>query len=232
VREGTPARFTARCEGGRIALAADCGRKAPGPFAANAEEAAQAAAALEHMAKWTLRLEMANPASQIGSAQVQFTLIDKNGREFDSPPLRDLELQSARDASGAWRNASFIARIANRTQTPLSVALLVFSEDWSIFTGLIAGGSETLQPGTQPLWALSGEPIEMTIAPDATESHDEFLLIVSTDAFDADALALEPLTAQAATRGVAAAQAKIPVPPWQHDFATRRLHVHTVRREA
>ena len=167
VREGTPARFTARCEGGQIGLTADSGRKAPGPFAATAEGAAQAAAALEHMAKWIMRLEMKNPASRIGPQQVQFTVIDKDVREYDCPPLQELELRSARDASGAWQEGAFTARITNRTPSPFSVAVLVFSEDWSIFTGLIAGGTEVLEPNVPgspplPLYALSGEPIQMT----------------------------------------------------------------------
>jgi len=234
IREGAPARFTARCEGGQISLATDSGRRAPGPFAATADGAAQAAAALEHMGKWVMRLEMTNPASRIGPQHVQWTVIDKDGREYNCPPLEEMELRSVRDASGAWQEGAFIARITNRTQNPFSVALLAFSEDWSIFTGLIAGGTEVLEPnvpGSQPLalYALSGEPIQMTIAPRTSESQDEFVLIVSSDDFNADALALKPYAAEAMTRGVAVAAA--PVPQWQHDFVTRRLHVHTVRRE-
>jgi hypothetical protein len=234
VREATPARIIVRCEEGQIGLTTDSGRKTPGPFAATAEGAAQAAAALEHMAKWIMRLEMTNPLSRIGPQQVQFTVIDKDGREYDCPPLKDLELRSVRDASGAWQEGAFTAKITNRSPHPLSIALLVFSEDWSIFTGLIAGGTEVLEPNlprnpSLPLYALSGEPIQMTIAPGATEAHDEFLLIVSADDFNADALALKPFASEAVTRGIAAAGA--PVPQWQHDFATRRLHVHSVRRE-
>ncbi len=233
--ERMPARFTARAEEGQIRLATDSGRKAPGPFAATQEGAAQAAAALEHMAKWVLRLEMANPKSKVGPEQVQFTLIDKDGRELDRPPLRELELRSRRDASGAWEDAGFTARITNRTSTTFSVALLAFAEDWSIYTGLIAGGTEVLDPVSDgqafPLYALSGEPIRMTIEAGATESQDELLLIVSSDNFNADALALEPFAPQAVTRGFAA-PAQQAVPPWQHDFATRRLHIHTVRADA
>lgn len=233
--ERMPARFTARAEEGQIRLATDSGRKAPGPFAATQEGAAQAAAALEHMAKWVLRLEMANPKSKVGPEQVQFTLIDKDGRELDCPPLRELELRSRRDASGAWEDAGFTARITNRTSTTFSVALLAFAEDWSIYTGLIAGGTEVLDPVSDgqafPLYALSGEPIRMTIEAGATESQDELLLIVSSDNFNADALALEPFAPQAVTRGFAA-PAQQAVPPWQHDFATRRLHIHTVRADA
>lgn len=235
VIEGKAPRFTARLEGGQIQLATDSGRKAPGPFAATPEGAAQAAAALEHMAKWVLRLEMTNPKSRIGPEQVQLTLIDKDGREFDCPPLSELELQSMRNASGGWEEAGFTARITNRTGVPFSVALLAFAEDWSIYTGLIAGGTEVLDPVSNgqafPLYALSGEPIRMTISPGATESHDELMLIVSSDNFNADALALEPFAPQAMTRGFAAA-AQQAVPSWQHDFATRRLHIHTIRGDA
>ena len=234
VMEGTPARLTARWEGEQILLATDSGRKTPGPFAATQEGAAQAAAALEHMAKWLLRLEMTNPKSGIGPEQVQFALIDKDGRELDCPPLGELELRSRRDASGVWEEAGFTARITNRTGTTFFVALLAFAEDWSIYTGLIAGGTEALQPVADgqsfPLYALSGEPIRMTIDAGASESQDELMLIVSSDNFNADALALEPFAPQAMTRGFAAATQQA-VPSWQHDFATRRLHIHTVRAE-
>lgn len=235
VIEAAPARFTARAVGDQIQLGTDSGRKAPGPFPATQEGAAQAAAALEHMAKWLLRLELANPQSSIGPQQVQFTLIDKDGRELDCPPLQELELRSSRNASGAWEEAGFTARITNRTGTAFSVALLAFAEDWSIYTGLIAGGTEVLDPVSNgqayPLYALSGEPIRMTIDPGATESQDELMLIVSSDNFNADALALEPFAPQAMTRGFAAAT-QVAVPQWQHDFATRRLQIHTVRADA
>lgn len=234
IREGAPARFTARYEGGQISLATDSGRKAPGPFAATADGAAQAAAALEHMAQWTMRLEMTNPASRIGPQHVQWAVIDKDGREYNCPPLEEMELRSVRDASGAWQEGAFTAKITNRTPNPFYVALLAFSEDWSIFTGLIAGGTEVLepkQPGSQPLslYALSGESVQMTIAPGSSESRDELVLIVSSDDFNADALAMKPYAADTMTRGVAVAAA--PVPQWQHDFVTRRLRVHTVRPE-
>jgi hypothetical protein len=236
VREGLPSRFTVSCEGGQIALRADSGRRTPGPFPASPGGAAQAAAVLEHMAKWTMRLELSNPLSKIGPEQVQFTVIMPNGQEVDCPPVTHLELECVRDASGAWQQPSFRVKIANHTPTRFSIALLAFSENWSVFTGLIAGGTKLLEaniPGQsyQPFYPYSGQPIAITIAPDATESSDDLLLIVSSDAFNADELALEPVAPEVQTRDFAAATVPA-VPAWLHDFATRQLHIRTVRKDA
>jgi hypothetical protein len=198
-----------------------------------ADGARQAIASLEHMAKWITHLELKNPSSAIPPESVQFTMIRSNNSESDSPPLTDLELPYTPDGSGQLQRPSLRMRITNRSGQVLYIALLAFSESWSIFTGLIAAGVQRLAPG-EVLYPYSGEPIHTSISSSSgTETHDHLLLIASTDNFDVLPFGQPPLEEIASgTRGWDLAPAPPPAAAWTHDFHTHRLHVLTTRSAA
>lgn len=230
IHEGAQPRFTVRAERGMFQVSdARASRSPVAPLAQSADSARFAIAALEHMARWTMRLELQNPSTRIPADAVQFTIVKDDGTELDCPPNDKLELAYTTDDLGQSQRPSFKARITNRFNKDLYIALLVFAESWSISTGLIAGGTQKLAPDpNDPLFARAGQPVHTSIdTPGATEATDELLLIVSTDPFDAFAFK-QPALAELGTRGDL--QAAGPAPEIKHDFMTRRFTLHTTRK--
>jgi len=199
-------------------------RWVPGPFPANTEGAARTANALEHMAKWTQRVELANPASKLPTDAVDMAVIysgEKNKYKGEFvPPMETLNL--------TYKNGqppTFRLRVTNRGIQPLYFALLACSEAWGIETKLFAGECERLEP-TQEIFALQGTDIPMRLNPPATEAHDYLVLIISTDDFDASAFALDKLTKPAvSTRDFGELEVKEPEP--SGDFTVRRFEIVT-----
>jgi hypothetical protein len=231
IEEGPAPRFSVTAEKGEFRIAtSDPNHSAVHSFPQTADGIRQAIASLEHMAKWITHLELKNASSAIPPAAVQFTIIRSDNSEWNSPPLTELELPYTPDASGQLQRPSLRMRITNRSGQVLFIALLAFSESWSIFTGLIPAGVQRLGP-EEVLYPYSGEPIHTSISsPSGTETHDHLLLIASTDNFDVLPFGQPPLEEiTAATRGWDLAPAPPPAAAWTHDFQTRRLHVRTTR---
>lgn len=205
-----------------------------GPVPQDARGASAVMAALEHMALWKLRVELTNPLTQIPADAVEFVITRNPGTpnavEMTAPPLRELEMAYAPDASGTLCKPSYKARITNRSPVPLFVALLACSDDWSISTALIGSGTQRLGPG-ETVFAKAGTPVGCSVPPGATEATDELLMMVSTDLFDALTLRLKPLAPfQPNKRGMDIEEAQDAMPA--HDFLTRRITFHTTRNAA
>jgi hypothetical protein len=231
IAEGPAPRFIVSAEQGEFRIVtSEPNHPALHPVPQTTDGARQAVASLEHMAKWIMHLELKNPSSAIPAESVQCTIIRADNSESDCPPLTDMELSYASDDAGQLQRPSLRMRITNRSGQVLYIALLAFSESWSIFTGLIAAGVQRLAPG-EMLYPYSGQPIHTSISsPSATETHDHLLLIVSTDQFDVLPFEQPPLEEVAAnTRGWDLAPQPQPAAAWTHDFQTRRLHVLTTR---
>jgi hypothetical protein len=230
IHEGPEPRFTVRADRGMFQLTdAGANRSPVAPLAQNADNARFAIAALEHMARWTMRLELRNPSTRIPVDAVQFTIVKADGSDLNCPPNDMLELPYTTDDLGQLQRPSFKVRITNRFNKDLYIALPVFAESWSISTGLIAEGRQKLAPDpNDPLFARAGQPVHTSIdTPGASETTDELLLIVSTDPFDAFAFK-QPALADLGTRGDL--QAAGPPPEIKHDFMTRRFTLHTTRK--
>lgn len=231
IGEGPAPRFVVTAEQGAFRIVtSEPNHPALHPVPQTADGARQVIASLEHMAKWIVHLELNNPSSAIPVESVQCTIIHADNSESECPPLTGLELAYALDDSGQLQRPSLRVRITNRSGQVLYIALLAFSESWSIFTGLIAAGVQRLAPG-EVLYPYSGQPIHTSISsPSGTETHDHLLLIVSTDQFDVLPFGQPPLEEVAAnTRGWDIAPQPQPAAEWTHDFQTRRLHVLTTR---
>ncbi len=184
-----------------------------------------AASALDHIATWKKRLSLTNPATKIPASDIDFTILTNPNspqqQELPCPPNTRVELPYLNAAPGESPLPSYVASITNKsTAATYYVALLAFLEDYSVKTNLLSAGTQPLNPGDNPAYSLSGRPIHCSVAPGATESTDELLLIVSTDKFDATQFRMMPLgVTEEATRG------GNPFRP--QDFFTRRVSMHT-----
>lgn len=222
-------RFIVLAQNGSFVVTAGT-RTVFGPFNQTQDNAQAVVAALEHMAKWTIRRELQNPSSQIPSSAVQFTIIQTDNSELDCPPLTRIDLAYKPDPLGQPQRPTFRARITNRSTQNLYIALLVFSESWSISTGLVATGTQLLQPG-ESFFARSGQPIPVSIKdPAATSTEDDLLLIISTDDFNAFAYKQPALADLGLGPAVATRDIDDPAPIPAHDFQTRRIAIHTTRQ--
>jgi hypothetical protein len=207
------------------------------PVATDAVVAADAiVAALEHIALWKLRLELSSPALAPPTTRLPLQTIDffitlnphtPAESRYPSPPPPQLTLTYLPDAMGNLQKPTYTARIRNNHTGDLYVALLLFSDDFSISTRLIAAGTQRLAPGEE-VYANQGKPVRCTVSPGSTDSIDEVLLLVSTDRFEATAFSLSPLLPYGVTeRGQELDDEEDATP--LHDFFTRRVTFHTVR---
>jgi hypothetical protein len=186
--------------------------------------------ALNHMTLWMLRLELENPATQIPADWVEFLVTQNPGAADEAaltcPPLRQIEWQCERDASGAVQPRSYKAAVTNKSSKDLYAALLAFSDDWSISTKLLGAGTQQLGAG-ETVFAKSGQAVRCWVPEGATESTDELLLIVSTDLFDALDFKMPALKEPGVfERASDADEDENPAPA--HDFFTRRVTIHTI----
>jgi hypothetical protein len=208
-----------------------------GPVTRSSEGAAEVACALEHMALWILRRDLANPKTQIPAEWVNFVITRNSGRpdqaDLSCPPNREIDLQYAPNESGQWKRPPYKIRIENKGPVKLYVALLGLSEDWNISTLLdsvteVLGAGETVYART-----IKGDTLYGSVSAGATESIDDFLLVVSTDLFDALDFRLGSLPEPGVVeRGIGTDPEDTPLketPIPQHDFFTRRVTLRTTR---
>lgn len=185
------------------------------------------ASALDHVALWKKRLALANSATQIPDSAIEFTFtVNPNtplARSFTCPPTDRVELAYRSVAGSQDDRPTYVASIKNNWSARLYVTLLYFSADYGILTGLLSAQTQFLDPGNQPVYTRSGNPLHASVPGDETETTDEILLIASTDWFDATLFAMDSIgTPQQASRGTGD-----PVP--QHDFFTRCIALHITR---
>ncbi len=216
-------------DGGFQVLAGDGGRVL-WPTGPNAADADAVISALNHMTLWMQRLELENPATQIPADWVEFLITQNPGAADEAalpcPPLRQIEWQCERDASGAVQPKSYKAAVTNKSSKVLYAALLAFSDDWSISTKLLGAGTQQLGAG-ETVFAKSGQAVRCWVPEGAAESTDDLLLIVSTDLFDALDFKMPALREPGVfERASDADEDENPAPA--HDFFTRRVTIHTV----
>jgi hypothetical protein len=201
------------------------------PIEATPENAQRAALALDHMATWITRVELSSPNTLLPPTTVQFTILQPNQPDLDiTTPFQNLQLKYTPDSAGTPQPPTLKVRITNTSIQTLYVALLAFDSAWSITAGLLAAGTQTLDP-THFIYAsgLEGQPdgpaLAMEIDPSATQSDDDLLLIASTDPFNARTLE-QPSLAEL----LQGTRAIVPQPTrFRQQFLTRRLHLHTTR---
>jgi hypothetical protein len=228
-RVGTNAAFRVLAQDGGFQVISGEGQRVLWPHGPNAADADAVISALNHMALWQLRVELANPATQIPAEWVELAVTQNPDGADEAavtcPPLRQIEWHCERDASGAVLPRAYKAKVTNKSSVTLYTALLAFSDDWSISTKLLGAGTQELEPG-QTVYAKSGQAVRCWVPEGATESTDDLLLIVSTDLFDALDFKMPALKEPGVTeRAMDADEDENPTP--QHDFFTRRVTIHT-----
>ena len=205
---GEPARFRLRVEDNGYGITSpENDRHLVAPIAGHNDASARLAIQrLEHMARWTLAVELTNSTTSIQSTDVDLTLLDENGQELHGSEIR-LEY-SLRDREP--QPARFKLKMVNQTEDKtLYCGLLDLTQGYAINAGLHAAGCVALGPG-QEAWASNGQFILATL-PDKlwqqgiVEFKDILKLIVSDREFDVRLMTQGPLelpTTKSATRGL------------------------------
>jgi hypothetical protein len=161
---------------------------------------------LEHMARWTLALELANGTTSIQPTDVVMTLLDEDDRELQGSEIR-LEYR-LRD--GKPQPSRFKLKLKNQSpDKTLYCGLLDLAQDYSINAGLHEAGCVRLDPGEEA-WAAKGQFIFASLLDKywrqgLVEFKDVLKLIVSDGEFDVRLMALGPLelpSTKSTTRGL------------------------------
>jgi hypothetical protein len=185
--------------------------------------------ALSHIDTWKQRLTLTNPNTQIPATAIDFLVIAYPGtteqQELHCPPHKQVELTYRNVPPGQDNRPFYSGSITNKHNTPLTVALLAFSGDYSISTALLDAETQRLDPG-QTVYLHSGTPLHCSVPGTAKETTDEMLLVISTDWFDATVFKLDSLNT-AAPPSPTRSMYSNPLP--QQDFTTWRVTFHTTR---
>jgi hypothetical protein len=155
--------------------------------------ARQAIERLEHIERWKTTAELDNPASSIGTDELQVEILQ------DGKPLTgsEIRLEYTKGDGDEWINPEVTIRLRNTGKRTLYVGLLDLPQTFGIFPMLSSVGCQRLEPSPETS-ANYSEPIQVTV-PNAfwerggTELKDIIKVIVSTSEFDARRLAQEDL---------------------------------------
>lgn len=147
--------------------------------------ARQAVERLEHIERWKTTAELDNPASAIGTGELQIEI--RSGNE----PLTGSEcrLEYTRGEDDEWINPEITIRLKNAGKRTLFVGLLDLPQTFGISSMLADVGCQKLDPD-QETFANDGDRIPVTV-PDQfwerglVEIKDIIKAIVSTSPFDA-----------------------------------------------
>jgi pimeloyl-ACP methyl ester carboxylesterase len=162
------------------------------------ESAALTIERLEHIARWKNVAELKNSATRLpeGSVKLEVYTVGLSGEEKSTDPLeRDGELRFGYELAGdEWQPPTFKMQITNQSNRRLYFMLLDLPETFSIYSGLLAGHGQWLEPGSSAWATLDGSPLIPGIVPDElvnqgmTEIRDTLKLIASTEECDATLL--------------------------------------------
>lgn len=161
----------------------------------DATTARQVVARLEHIARWTTLLNLANPTTRIAPGAIRLELYRMTGPAVtltSSGPVEPLTASEVRleytQRGGQWQPPQLKVKLTNTSTERLYCALLDLTELFAIQSGLFTAGGVWLAPG-QEAWALDGQPFGVVV-PDVlwsqgvTHYQDVIKLIVSTEEFD------------------------------------------------
>ncbi|HET8950015.1 MAG TPA: caspase family protein [Solirubrobacteraceae bacterium] len=212
--------------GGKLRLSLDGSERAlveDQPAGAAAEMAAMA----EHVARWRLLGDRANPATRIDARALGLSILD----------LNDVEI-APRDGTVTCRyedgeRPSVRVRVRNDSTQRLYYALLVLSEFYGV-TSLLQGGGQWLGAGEETfvLDENNAPQVYLEVPEDAERATDVFKLLVSTEEFDAQGLQqadLAPPTPERGARMVERGVSTRPAMPATGDWATAELTLTTVK---
>lgn len=145
----------------------------------------QAVFRLEHIERWKASVELENPGSSIGTAELEVEIL-KDGTILAESEIR---MEYSQNDGDEWVNPEIKIRLKNLCTRTLYVGLLDLPQTFGIFNMLKNVGCQKLDAG-QETFANNGDPIPVTV-PDEfwdrgiTEIKDIIKVIVSTTPFDA-----------------------------------------------
>lgn len=162
---------------------------------------------LEHIARWTTTIDLANPESQIPANAVKVQIY-RNGKEVQDSHLR-LKYEYK---NGKWQQPTFQVKLTNTYDQRLFCAILDVAEDYSVSVPRLFPQGELAQNGglwiepKQEVWAgiwngnrKMQDHIPASVPDEiwkqgVTEYQDVFKLIISTAEFDATLLCQDDLS--------------------------------------
>ncbi len=147
--------------------------------------ARQAVERLAHIERWKTTAEMDNPASSIGTDELQID-IRQHGKALTGSEIR---LEYIRGNDDEWINPEITIRLKNTGKRTLFVGLLDLPQTFGIYSILRNVGCQKLDKD-QETFANDGDPIPVTIPDEfwergVVEIKDIIKVIVSTNPFDA-----------------------------------------------
>ena len=146
--------------------------------------ARQAVERLEHIERWKTTVELDNPATSIGTDELQVEIL-QNGQPLTGSEIR---LEYTQGDGDEWINPEITIRLRNAGNQTLYVGLLDLPQTFGIFPMLSNVGCQRLRPGEVTL-ANNGEPIHVTVPDEfwergVAELKDILKVVVSTSQFD------------------------------------------------
>ena len=173
------------------------------PVDAGAETtSSQLANQLRHLSQWAFLESLTNTGANAlpdTSLQVAFTRLEADGTE--KPILNadgSIPIAYEKGDDDVWRS-TFRVKVTNPTQAKLYCAVLYLDTEFQSFLGFLNPTTYLLEPGNSVYLGINGKDVIKSRLPTVMQAYNwssrtEYLkLIVSTDEFDVQALALAPL---------------------------------------
>ena len=157
---------------------------------------------LRHLSQWAFLESLTNtgPNALPGNTlQVDCTRLEADGTEvsiLNADGTIPVEYQN--DADGVWRSA-FRVKVTNPTPTKLYCAVLYLDSEFQSYLGFLNPTTYLLEPGNSAYLGIKGKDVIKSRLPVVMQAYnwssriEHLKLIVSTEEFDVQALALAPL---------------------------------------
>ena len=186
-----------------ITLSNDPNRPLTQPVDAGSETTVpQLASQLQHLSQWAFLEALTNAGSNAlpaNTLHIDCTRVNADGSEISVLNADGtIPIQYEKGTDGVWRSA-FRVKVTNPTPTKLYCAVLYLDTEFQSFLSFLAPTTYLLEPGNSVYLGLKGKETINGSLPLVMQAYnwpsrvEHLKLIVSTDEFDVQALALAPL---------------------------------------
>ena len=162
----------------------------------------QLADQLRHLSQWAFMEALTNTGSNAlpdNLLQVECTRLNEDGTEESIlNPDGSISIEYGKGGDGGWQSA-FRAKVTNPTPTKLYCAVLYLDTEFQSFLGFLNPTTYLLEPGNSVYLGINGKDVIKSRLPTVMQAYnwssriEHLKLIVSTEEFDVQALALAPL---------------------------------------
>jgi len=167
---------------------------------------------LEHIARWERIADLRNNTTEIPESAVNIEVfrVDDGDELTPMDATEGLYFEYNR-VNGEWKHQSFQIKLTNKSDRKFYCMLLDLTEDYSVYTSLLLGDGQWLEPGEEA-WAhiphkgswrktIDAFVSNKLHAQGVTESRDILKLIVSTEECDAKLMYQAPLPVGVVPKG-------------------------------